>query len=285
MSARSWLYVPADQPQRLARAAERGADALILDLEDGVAAAAKDAARRGAAVHLAALGGDPVTPRWVRVNADTVTQDVEAVAAPALAGIVLAKAEAHRLEEADAALAAAEARLDLPLGALALVALVETAAGLRAVDTLAAGPRVARLAMGEADLAAELGVEPSADARELLPARMAVVSASAAAGIGAPTASVSTDFADLERLRAGTEALRRMGFRARAAIHPAQVAVINEVFRPDPEAVARARALVDAYEAAVASGAGVVVGDDGRMVDLAVVRPARELLQRAELYQ
>lgn len=282
MSARSWLYVPADQPQRLAKADQRGADALILDLEDGVATTSKDAARRGAAAHLAAGSR---TPRWVRVNADTLAQDVAAVAAPALAGIVLAKAEPDRLEEADAALSASESRLDLPAGAFEVVALVESAAGLRAVDTLARAARVVRLALGEADLAAELGVEPSADARELLPARMAVVTASAAAGIAAPTASVSTDFTDLDRLRSGTEALRRMGFRARAAIHPAQVAVINEVFRPDPEAVARARALVDAYEAAVARGEGVVVGEDGEMIDLAVVRPARALLEHAALYQ
>ena len=105
--------------------------------------------------------------------------------------------------------------------------------------------------------------------------------ASAAAGIGAPGGPVSTNFTDLEAFRAGTERLKRLGFGGRAVIHPAQVPVVHAVFTPSAEEVRRARDLVERFDAAVAAGSGVIVDDQGRMVDEAVVRVARNLLARA----
>lgn len=121
-------------------------------------------------------------------------------------------------------------------------------------------------------------MRPSDSREELAPLRLQVVLASAAAGIGAPVGPTSTDFRDLLALRASTEALLRAGFRARTAIHPAQIPVINEVFSPSPEEVAQARRLVEAFEQ---SPAGAMTDADGRMADVAVVRSARELLSRA----
>ena len=135
-----------------------------------------------------------------------------------------------------------------------------------------------RLQVGEADLKADTGIEPGDDERELLWVRSQVVLASAAAGIDPPVGPVSTNFRDLDALRASTEAVRRLGYRGRACIHPAQIAVVHEVFTPSPEQVDAAQALIAAYDAAVAAGSGVLLGPDGRMVDEAVVRQARRLV-------
>jgi len=116
----------------------------------------------------------------------------------------------------------------------------------------------------------------------MAPLRLQLVVASAAAGIAAPVGPTSTDFRDLDALRASTRALLRLGFRGRTAIHPAQVPVINEVFSPSPEEIEAARRLVTAYEDAERQGRGVLTDDHGRMVDVAVVRSARDVLARAE---
>ncbi len=148
---------------------------------------------------------------------------------------------------------------------------------LRAAE-IAQAPRVRRLQVGEADLKADTGIEPGDDERELLWVRSQVVLVSAAAGIDPPVGPVSTNFRDLDALRVSTEAVRRLGYRGRACIHPAQIAVVHEVFTPSPEQVDAARALIAAYDAAVAAGSGVLIGADGRMVDEAVVRQARRLV-------
>ena len=111
--------------------------------------------------------------------------------------------------------------------------------------------------------------------------RSSVVLASAAAGIEPPVGPVSTNFRDLDALRHSTEALARLGYLGRACIHPAQAAVVNEVFTPSAEVVESARALIERYDAAVAAGEGVFTDDSGRMVDLAVVRQARRALALA----
>ena len=277
MSARSYLYVPGDREQLLAKAAGRGADALILDLEDAVAPDRKQAARETVAHYLSSGHDGPEL--WVRVNAETVAEDIAAVTQPRLRGVVLAKTDGPALVAlADRALSDRERALGLQPGTFAVAPLVESARGLRALDAIATAARVSHLAIGEADLCAELGITPSEGEPELLPLRLQLVVASAAAGLAPPTAPVSTDFRDLDALRRSTQVLLRLGFRARAAIHPAQVPVINEVLTPSEEEVARARRLVEAFEAA---GSGAATDVDGRMIDEAVVRGAREVLARA----
>jgi citrate lyase subunit beta/citryl-CoA lyase len=275
-SLRSWLYVPGDREKLLDGAFSRGADAVILDLEDAVAPDRKLPARQLVARALADAPHDGSPSVWVRVNADDVEADVTAVAHPALAGVVLAKADLDRLAGLDRLLTAAEAALDI--GArLAVVPLIETARGLAEVSAIARAHRVRNLALGEADLAAELGIDQR-DGTVIAVVRMPLVVASAAAGILAPTGPTSTDYRDMEALRASTRALVRQGFRARSAIHPAQVGVINDVLTPSPADVADARAQVTAFEAA---GGGAARGADGIMVDAATVRAARDVLARA----
>ena len=265
MSARSYLYVPADRPEMLAKAAYRGADALIVDLEDAVAPSRKVEARR---ILSDFLPGPAET--WVRVNnhPDLLADDL-AVSAGA-AGIVLAKAEPESLSQV------------VSMTPLPLTPLIETAAGLLATTEMAAVAGVERLAIGEADLSAELGVTLGDDGAELLYARSTLVVASAAAGIDAPMGPVFTDFRDADELRRSTDALARLGFGSRPAIHPAQVEMINEAFTPTPEQLADARELIVAFEEALAAGAGAAAAD-GVMFDAAVVRQARRVLDRAHL--
>ena len=281
MTARSYLYVPGDREAMLAKAVARGADAIICDLEDAVAADRKDAARALASEWLGQQGRSVSRPQpelWVRVNAESVADDVEAVAVPGVTGIVAAKADPEVLALVDAALGRAEARHGLPAGSFAVSALVESAAALLVLPQIAAAPRVVRLAIGEADLTSELGMSPSEGEPELLALRVQLVVTSAAAGLQAPVGPVSTDFTDLDALRVSTRRLVRLGFRARSAIHPAQVPVINEVLTPTPHEVEAARALVRRFEAA---GGAATTDDDGRLIDLAVIRGARDVLARA----
>jgi citrate lyase subunit beta/citryl-CoA lyase len=158
------------------------------------------------------------------------------------------------------------------------VPLLESAASVLNAVAIARAPRVQRLQIGEADLRADMGVTPGDDERELLYVRSHVVLASTAAGIAPPIAPVSTNFRDLDAFRASTEALARLGFVGRACIHPAQVAIANEVFTPSEEQVNSSRALVEKWER---DGAGVAVDDRGQFVDEAVIRQARLVLARA----
>ena len=266
---RSYLYVPGNRPDMMAKAASRGADALILDLEDAVPGGAKDDARRDVAAFLEDRPGGPEI--WVRLNSgELLEQDVKAIAIHPPDGVSLAKVSSPD----------DIARLDVLLGdtGVAVIPLIETAAAVLEAAAIARAPRVVRLAVGEADLAAELGMTPSDDAREMAPMRAQVVLASAAARLDPPVGSISTDFTDVEAFRRSTDALRRMGFGARAAIHPAQVAIVNEVFTPSAEAIAAARDLLARFDA---TGGGVFVDEQGRMVDEAVVRAARRTLALA----
>lgn len=292
---RSHLYVPGDRPQVLAKALARGADALIVDLEDAVPAAAKPEAREIVADFLGTLhpaGADgtgsapdaaPAPSVWVRINPGAAGRaDLKAVIGPAVAGICLAKTEsADDVAEVAALLDALEHERGLPAERIAVSPLLESAAAILAARDIAAAPRVQRLQVGEADLRAEIGVETGPDESELLWVRSQVVLASAAAGIEPPVGPASTNFTDLAALRQSTEALRRLGYRGRACIHPAQLGVVHDVFTPSAEEVDQARALVAGYEAAVAAGSGVFVDAAGRMVDLAVVRSARRTVAAA----
>lgn len=260
----------------LASALSRGADALIVDLEDAVPPAEKESAREDVARWLRSLPAR--LPIYVRINAGGAgIEDARAVVCPALRGLCVAKANTvAQLGEISSAVGSAERGAGMTDGSIDLIPLLETARAILAAPALAAAPRVSRLQIGEADLAAEIGVSPGDDERELLFVRSAVVLASAAAGIEPPAAAVTTDFRDVDRLRSGTIALKRLGFRGRACIHPAQIPVVNEVFTPTAEEVAAARDLVARFESA---GGGVCLDAEGRMVDLAVVREARRTLR------
>ncbi|TYL46011.1 CoA ester lyase [Nocardioides sp. BGMRC 2183] len=270
--ARSALYVPGDLPDKLGKALDRGADELIVDLEDAVSPERKSFARDTVAAWLAEVDRRDVAI-WVRVNPGAAgLEEIHILgASTALAGVVLAKTESAAEVEA------AVAVLDGVGSSARIVPLLESGAAILRAPEIAAASRVHRLQLGEADLRADLGVTPGPDERELLWVRSQVVVASAAAGIAPPIAPVSTDFRDLDALRWSTQALSRLGFVGRACIHPAQIAVVNDVFTPSAEQVAGARDVLDALGRA---GSGIAVDAGGRMIDEAVARHARAVLAR-----
>jgi citrate lyase subunit beta / citryl-CoA lyase len=274
----------------LAKAGQRGADALIVDLEDAVLPWDKDSARQVVAAWLAGSAGLPtagaVPPIWVRVNPASVDRGAVieadlrmATTAGPVAGFLIPKAEdAGQLGYVSELLRSLEAARGLPDQHFKLVPLIESARGLRAAAALASVPRVVRLQLGEADLAADLGLIPAEDELELLPARSMVVQACAAAGLAAPAGSASTEIGDLCRLEETTLRLRRLGFVGRSVIHPAQIPLVHQVFTPTPDEVSHAQRVVAAFERARRDGSAVAVDEDGRMVDAAVVRVAQRVL-------
>lgn len=269
----------------LAKARDRGADALIVDLEDAVAWDAKEEARSTVAEWLdnSPDGGPEV---WVRINshADLQHADLASVVVAGLRGIYVPKVDGpEALVTLDAQISSLEGDRGLDAGTISVAALIESAVGLQAVTAIAGAPRLTRLALGEADLGADLGFEESADDGHWIPIRLQVLVASVAAGLEPPVGPVSTNFRDLDALRASTTALRSIGYRCRAVIHPAQVSVVNDVFTPTEEETERARGLVALYEASVRDGRGAILDEEGRMVDEAVVRSARRTLEFSEV--
>lgn len=259
---RTFLYVPADRLDRLwPRAVDSGVDAVIADLEDGVAASAKDDARENLSRH---LSGEHVGPTLlVRIGTN---DDLDLLVTRPDVMVVVPKADL-------ATIGAIEHRL----GGRRITALVESATGVMDLVALSRHPAVERLALGEADLRADLGLGEHAD-HALWPIRTQLVVASRAAQLEPPVGPVATDWKDLESLRRTSVLLRAAGFGGRSAIHPDQVATIAGVFRPSPDEVAAARRIIEIHEAAVASGHGVSIDDRGRMIDEAVVRSARRVL-------
>ncbi|NNC93287.1 MAG: CoA ester lyase [Acidimicrobiia bacterium] len=280
MTARSYLFVPGNRADMLAKAGERGADAIIADLEDAVAPAERPAARQTVAAWLA----DSESGRfeaWVRLSSTTNDADLAVVTPETVTGLMVPKVQsADDLAVVGGYLDQIESDAGVTGGRLRLIPIVETAVAMRALDAIAQAPRVQQLMIGELDLGADIGVDP-ANIEAFIPLRMALVVASAAAGIEPPLGPVSPDFRDLDAFAADTLRLAGQGFGSRPAIHPAQIPVINAAFTPDPDEVERARRLVELYEAAVAAGEGAVTDEDGHMVDEAVVRVARRVLMQA----
>ncbi|HEY7663394.1 MAG TPA: CoA ester lyase [Xanthobacteraceae bacterium] len=286
---RSLLFVPADGGNKLDKAMASGADAVIIDLEDSIAPDRKARARRSAADFVGAVVTAADRPRLlIRVNGLTTgltDADLDAVVAARPDAIMLPKAEGGTdVVHADAKLAAREALAGLPEGHIKIIAIAtETAAALfRAGSYRDASARLAGLTWGAEDLSAELGAQANrgADGRFLDPYRLArtLCLAGAAAARVPAIDTVSVDFRDLAALRRESEDAQRDGFTGKMAIHPAQIAVINEVFTPTPAAIAQARAIVAAFAADPDRG---TIGIDGVMYDRPHLERARQLLARA----
>lgn len=267
-AARSWLYTPGTQPHRFDRAATAGADGLIIDLEDAVPARDKDAARAHAVAHLAAAA-TPRVLRAVRINPPATRaglRDLDALAGVArgLDAVVVPKCDAPALIGLVATIFAEAGQEP------GVIALVETGAGVAAIADLVRAPELAAVAVGAADLAADLGCAPS---WESLAVVRGLLIAHAAAARVPVIDSPFFDLADEPGLRAEAGAAAELGFSAKAAIHPRQVPPINAAFVPTPDAIEWAQAALAAAE----DGASLL---DGVMVDAAVARRARRILAR-----
>jgi citrate lyase subunit beta/citryl-CoA lyase len=281
---RTLLFVPGDQPRKLAKAASFGADAIILDLEDAVALNRKDEARD---LVRQAIPTYRNTVVMVRVNALTTgrcADDLAAVVGPGLAAVVLPKVEEpHALREVDDHLTVLEREAGLPARAVRVVPLIETARGVAQVELIAmrAPDRVLTLGFGPGDLTTDLGIDLTADATELLYARSRLVIAARAGGLTPPIDGVYLlDLTDTAGLIEDTRRGRQLGYQGRTVIYPPQIAPVNEVYSSvSPDDVARARAIVQGFEASEAAGRGaLLIG--GRMVDYPIYRRAVQTLRR-----
>lgn len=277
---RSLLYVPGDREAMLAKAAGRGADGLILNLEDAVAAANKDAARGLVAHALAALdfAGAEVIVRINLPATEAGQRDLAAIVPAGPDAILLPKvSSAGEVRAVAATLARLEAEAGLPAGRTKLMCMIESAAGVVAAAEIAAcDPRVAALIFGANDLAEDLGCAPAPGQGILLHAACQVVLAARAAGVDAidtPHMAIS----DAEGLARSAALARDLGFAGKSAIHPSQVAAINAAFAPSPEQVRwaeRVLALVpDGDEAAL--GAALL---DGQLIEAPHLARAKRIL-------
>ena len=287
---RSLLFVPGDSTKKLDKALGAGADALVLDLEDSVAANAKVAARSTVVDFLSkAHGSNPRPKLYVRVNAlDTglLDGDLDAVLEGAPDGIMLPKCgsgtDATLL---DAKLAAREALAGLPDGSTRLFVLAtETPASIFQLGTYrGATRRLDALAWAGEDLSAAVSAEanrlPDGSYAEPYRVVRALALFAAYAADVLAVDSIYANYRDLDGLRAECMDAKRDGFLAKLAIHPAQIPVINAVFTPSPEAVKKAKAIVDAFAAAPNAG---VIGVEGEMLDRPHLVRAERLLEQAK---
>jgi citrate lyase subunit beta/citryl-CoA lyase len=251
----TWLYVPADRPDRVEKALASRAHAVIVDLEDGVPADAKERARAGLP---AVLGERRDKPVFVRVNAGSEA-DLELVGRLAIDGVVVPK-----LERAD----------DVPAG-VQVHALLESALGLESAFVIASHPGVRGISLGEADLRSQTGaLEPGLDW-----ARSRVVNAAVAAGLPRPPQSVYPHVRDLDGLAVSCRRGRELGHLGRSAIHPDQLPVIEQAYLPTAAEVETARETVERLgEVAVGTLAG------GAFVDPAMLGGAHQVVALAERY-
>lgn len=283
---RSLMFVPGHRANMIQKALASQADVLFLDVEDGVAPSEKDTARQTISESLRAVAQDPPAGRhplrYVRINAighERMEADLATVLGPGLEGFCLPKVEtADQVKLVDSLLAAKD-----PSGSIKYIASIESALGLiNAPQIAAASPRMAALMFGAEDFSKDLGLPTLrvAEASELLYARSAIVMAAASAHIGAVD-GVWPDIRDAEGLAKDTLQARRLGFTGKSCIHPGQIQLINDTFRPDEGEVEYAQRVIAAFDEAQARGDGAVALG-GQLIDLPIVDRARRTLEMHE---
>ncbi len=265
MNTHSYLFVPADRPERLAKALAAGAHAVIVDLEDAVAPSAKAQARDTLAGWLRSPEARSVHLRINAAGTPWFADDLALCHMPAVAGVVLPKTEA----------VAELAELARCAPGTPLLPLVETAVGLAACRETARAPGVQRLVFGSIDFQADLGIDGDDDA--LLAFRSELVLASRLAGLQPPVDGVTTALDDEDLLAHDIARARRLGFGAKLCIHPRHVAAVNRGFAPSQAELSWAQRVLAAAE----GSGGAAVAVDGKMVDAPVLLRARALLAQA----
>lgn len=280
MSVRAMLYVPGNSVAKLAKLAEFREQPIILDLEDSVPHDAKVEARE-----LVTNSISPQMTHSVRINgldSGLWRDDLDAVVVSGLRSIVVPKLErVESLVELEAVMTRLELERDLPAGSVALIGVIETALGwMRMAELAVTGVRLERLCFGGGDFALDLGLtwpetEPNPT---VLAAKAQMVLVSRATGLLPPEDGAYPAYRDHEGLRREALLARRMGFASKHAIHPDQIAVIEQVFSPTDAEIERAKRIVEAFDRAERSGSAAV-GVEGELVDYPVVLRARQVLQ------
>jgi citrate lyase subunit beta/citryl-CoA lyase len=276
---RSALYVPSNVPRFIDGAHRRGADAIIVDLEDSVPLAERPAARRDlqATAENVARGGADVI---VRINRPwrQAMLDLEAAIGPRVAALAVTKVDsADHIRLVAEVVSELEAERGMAVGATQFIAMIETAdAWFQMRDIARADRRIVALTLGGEDFALSVGMLPNAEGL-LMPKQQLAIAARAAGILPLGFIGTVADYRDLDAFRETVRRSRRLGFRGASVIHPAQIPILNEEFGPSADEVASARRIVAAYDEAVAAGRGSI-SVDGKMVDVPVVLRAQETL-------
>lgn len=276
---RSLLYVPASAERFVAKAHQRGADAIILDLEDAIPPDGKDAARAALADAVPRVG-QAGAAALVRINSEPELRNLDAVAAchAGAAGLLVPKVATPGTLEALADLLDPVER-KLGRRPLRFMPLVEDPGAVLDARAIAAGPRVFAIAAGGEDLATEMDAEPTADTLRL--PKLLVHLAAKAAGVRSFGMLRSiADYSDTGAIAASAREARSLGFDGASCIHPAVVPILNEAFAPAPAALEKARRMIAAFDEAASQGRGAFAFD-GEMVDLPIVERARRLIARS----
>ena len=284
---RSWMFVPGHRQKMIDKSLRLNTDAIMLDIEDGVAPNEKDTARQLIGEAL----GQPKAPnspaRLVRINTighARMDADLDAVVRPGLEGLVLPKVEtADEVKKVDAILAEREPKQKMPSGGVKLLVAIESPRGLMNAPAIAGcSPRVVGLMFGAEDFGRELGLPTSreGEARDMLYARSAMVIAAASAHVQAID-GVWVDLKDTEGLVGFARQSRRLGFSGMSLIHPSQIEPINRAFSPTPEEIDYAQRVVQAFEEANARGDGSIAFG-GQLIDRPIVERARRALEMAK---
>ncbi|MBL3540122.1 aldolase/citrate lyase family protein [Aminivibrio sp.] len=282
---RSLLYIPGNNPGMIQNCAIYGSDGVLLDLEDSISVTEKDAARKLVKHALKTLDFGSVE-RVVRINGrDTpfFERDLEEIIPARPDAVRIPKIDSpDDIRAADDIITRLEEENGMERGFVRIHAMLETARAIVNASAIASSsPRILGLTIGGQDLAADLGIKITKEGLEMLYARSAVVLAAKAAGLLAFD-TVYTDIDDLEGLREQAAMSVALGFSGKAAVHPSQIAVIHEAFRPEEKDVRKAERIVRGAREAEERGLGVVAVD-GRMVDAPVVAQARRTLELARL--
>lgn len=269
---RSLLYVPANAPRFVGRAHERGADAIILDLEDAVAPADKLAARAALAEAVPAVGRQGATV-FVRINADTAAADAEAACRAGAAGLMVPKVRSAEMLQA---LASGLDSIERGRAAMRFVPLLEDPNAVLDARAILSGPRVLGVAVGGEDLATAMDAEPTPEMLRV-PKILVHLAAKAVGVLSFGLLRSIAGYADIDAIAASAREARALGFDGASCIHPAVVPILNAAFAPAPDALDRARRMIAAFD----KGGGSAFSFEGTMVDLPIVDRARRLLARA----
>lgn len=281
---RSWMFVPGNHERRLQKVKELTADIIIYDLEDAVALSEK-ANARSMVQHAVRTNNDKVN--FVRVNdagSEHFFDDIQIIAGPGLAGIVLPKAaNKGQIALVDYLLAQLEAKHNLNKGQIEIVPLIESAIGLHnAFEIASASQRVKRLAFGSVDYTLDIGAQLTKEGTEILFARSQLVVVSRAAGIEPPIDAVYIHVKDSEGFLRDSELAKQLGFQGKLVIHPDQIGVVNQLFAPNSDEIEEAKAIVAAFDDALASGLAAIQVN-GKLVDYPVAERAQRTMEQARM--
>jgi citrate lyase subunit beta/citryl-CoA lyase len=284
---RSWMFVPGHRQKMIDKALGLNTDAIMLDIEDGVAPNEKDTARKNIAESLGREKTPGSPARYVRINAighARMNADLAAVLRPGLEGLVCPKVDTpDEVRKVDGILNEREPELKMERGSIRLLIAIESPRGLiNAPAIAAASPRIVGLMFGAEDFGREIGLPTvrEAEARDLVYARSALVVAAAAAHVQAVD-GVWVDLNDSHGLLGFAKQSRRLGFSGMSLIHPSQIDAINTVFSPTPEEIDYSRQVLQAFEEAQARGDGSIAFG-GQLIDRPIVERARRTIELAK---